>query len=152
MLKWSQSIYTPQNICKEYEQLYDDVLLIEKPKLIETPILPSIPIIIEPNKTPQQILEILNKANIKFWLVNKSCLEAVKHHELKSDILQIGVSTQQEKDVLLSLYKNSNLEIILTHKMQTKNIFLYNKNYLIPSPVVSYLENIFGFKWKELTN
>lgn len=150
MIKWSQTVYTPENIYKIYEQLYNDVLLINKPQSIESPIFLSNSTIIEEDKSPQQILEILNQSNIKFWLANNSCLEAVQIKELKSSILQIGVATQQDKNTLLSLYKNSNLEIIINQKIQTKTISIYNKNYNIPSPVVSYLENLFGFNWKEI--
>lgn len=151
MIRWAKEIYTPELICKEYDKLYDDVLLIEKPQPINTPIIiSSHPI--ELDKSPQQILEILNNSSVEFWLINNSCLEAVRTKTLISSILQIGVESEKDKTTINELYQNSNLEIAIIPKPQTKHINLYNKNYNIPSPVVPYLENLYGYNWNTLTS
>jgi hypothetical protein len=126
-------------------------LLIEKPQPIDTPIIISSQPI-ELDKSPQQILEILNNSSVKFWLINNSCLEAVRTKTLISSILQIGVESEKDKTTINELYQNSNLEIAIIPKPQTKHITLYNKNYNIPSPVVPYLENLYGLNWKYLTS
>jgi hypothetical protein len=148
MLKWSKTIFSPELICKEYDQLYDDVLLIEKPQPIVSAVKNEIK---EAEKSPQQILELLHASPIKFWLVQNSCLEAVQSKKISSPTLQIGVATKDAKDAIEALYNKNNLEILISPNIQTKLISMYGKNYNVPSPVVSYLETRFGPKWRTLT-
>ena len=147
MQQWAKTIYTPENIYKEYEQLYDDVLLINKAQPIE-PIIVNEEIKVE--KSPQQILELLSKSTINFWLVNKSCLEAVQTKQLRGSGLEIGVASQTEKENLERLYPDLKLQIEVS-KTQTKLIPLYGENYNIPSPVISYLEKRFGRNWQHVS-
>lgn len=142
MQTWAKTVYTPETICKEYEQLYDDTLLINSPSHLTNDI----------DKSPQQILETLYHSSVKFWLINKSCLEAIRNKQISSKELYVGVKTQADKETLEKIYPNSNLIIEISSISNFKYVMLYNRNYNVPSPVVQYLENAFGNEWQTLTN
>lgn len=144
MIKWSKEIYTPELICKEYDKLYDEVLLIETPKPIEAPKI-AVCKTINNAQSPQQVLDLLNKLAIKFWLINNSCLEAVKTKNLSSNV-QIGVASEEDKTAFQNLCKNVEIEVMPNTHLKT--VKLYDRNYYIPCPVVPYLDKLYGSNWK----
>jgi len=92
-------------------------------------------------------IDEIQKLNIRFWYLKKTCLYIVNKIKLPPPIISIGVRINEEKEKILSLgFKN--IEIIVDSKQQIKP---WCGNASVPSPVIPYLYNMFGSNWKDLT-
>jgi hypothetical protein len=92
-------------------------------------------------------LHILQSANVKFWGIKKTCLYMVNGINKCPEIISIGVKTEEDKKKLLSLIP-AGIEIEVNPRQQIKSF----NEHLVPCPVVPYLVNMFGDKWKDLTS
>jgi hypothetical protein len=93
-------------------------------------------------------LNQIQKLNIKFWYLKKTCLYMVNRIKKSPEVITIGVRNEEDKEKILSLGLGE-IEIIVDLK---QNIKPWNENAGVPSPVVTYLTNMFGSGWKELTS
>jgi glycosyltransferase involved in cell wall biosynthesis len=100
------------------------------------------------NTTLEGKLKLLQGANVKFWGLQKTCLYMVNGVKKCPEVICVGVRTEEDKKKLLSIIP-SGLEVIISPKQQTK---VWKDNIYVPLPVVPYLINMFGPKWKDLTN
>ena len=124
----------------------------------------------EPNKHEAKILKILqdlHSTNHKFWISKQTCLDTVKHKQLftSENKLFIGVENGSTKVDLVAFLVNKgakfsqnktnpilngievNIEIE-PEVVNTKEILLQNQKLLSPYPVVPYLNDRFGYNWR----
>jgi len=101
-----------------------------------------------------KIINYLNKNSINFWLLNYSCLEAVTKKNIVSNKLYIGVSTPNEKELIIKTFEYCGelFDIKVEGKRKIKPAKLYDLNINVPIPVVAYLEKTFKQTWEELKN
>jgi glycosyltransferase involved in cell wall biosynthesis len=90
-------------------------------------------------------LHLLQSANIKFWGIKKTCLYMVNGINKCPETISIGVKTEEDKKKLLYLIP-AGIEIEVNPRQQIKQ---FNEHW-VPCPVVPYLVNMFGEKWKDL--
>jgi len=93
-------------------------------------------------------IEQIQSLNIRFWYLKKTCLYIVNRIKKSPDIITVGVRINEEKDKILSLGLKD-IDIIVDSKQQIKP---WNGNASVPSPVVPYLQNMFGSNWQDLTS
>jgi hypothetical protein len=103
--------------------------------------------LIVPN-TSHSTIEKLQLLNIKFWYLKKTCLYIVNKLSILPPILSIGVRTEEEKRKIL-LVIPVGIEIVVDSRQPIKP---WDLNAYVPVPVVTYLANMFGPSWKDLTN
>lgn len=104
-------------------------------------------------KSVQQLLNSLFEEHITFWLLKNSCLEIVKYSSVeKLKDLCIGVSDEKVASRIKELAKNINfkLDVIIESNRKTKIYQINNKNFLVPIPVVKYLEQLYNKEFDKL--
>jgi len=100
------------------------------------------------------VIKSINQLGINFWLLNRTCLEAVVKNELITNKLSIGVGGINDKELIgnqLARY-SSFLDVTVEYRKTTKPWTLYDIHTQVPCPVVDYLEKTFNKKWNELKN
>ena len=102
-----------------------------------------------PNITIDNWLEKIDeiqKLNIKFWYLKKTCLYILNHITKSPETITIGVRTEIDKNKILAL-GFSDIDIIVDEKQPIKP---WGGNANVPYPVVPYLQNSFGVGWELL--
>lgn len=112
--------------------------------------------------TFSEIIDILNKSKINFWLLEQSCLDCIKDKKLNNSNIIIGVNLNNYKLMLQYLVDNyrficdngiltnGNFKIhVKSSKInKTKSMILENKTVQVPFPVIRYLETVYGKNWE----
>jgi hypothetical protein len=93
-------------------------------------------------------IDHIQNLNIKFWYLKTTCLYIVNQIKKSPDTITLGVRTEEDKKSIVSLGLKG-IDVIVDSKQQIKP---WNGNAYVPMPVVSYLSNMFGSEWKNLTN
>jgi glycosyltransferase involved in cell wall biosynthesis len=98
--------------------------------------------------TLEDKLQTLKIANVKFWGLKKTCLYMVNGIHSCPEPITIGVKTEEDKKKILNVMP-AGIDIIINPNQQVK---IWKENIYVPLPVVPYLTNMFGEKWKSLTS
>jgi hypothetical protein len=145
MIDWVSVHYTPEKILKPFEDIYDEILSDSfKKETIETTHVVTL--------SPIEILRLLKKNNIRFYLANYSCLELVINKKLISDTLCIGVYDAHDIEKIKTIYNLPNLNIVRESVKTTKQFNIGDMTVTVPMPVIKYLEKTFHKPWRELSN
>jgi phosphorylcholine metabolism protein LicD/GT2 family glycosyltransferase len=158
IVAWREKNYTPEKLLKSYEEIYYDLIngkyflkehILINPTDIITPV-----ITINKKDSIISIINYLNRLRINFWLLKDSCLEVVIKKEIISEKFCIGVESIIEKNLILNQFPQLNtlLDIQIENNRNTKPWELYNLPIKVPCPVVKYLEDFTGKKWKDIVN
>jgi hypothetical protein len=164
MLEWKNTIYTPQKLVKVYEDYYDYVLDCTK----KNEILPfmkeednQVPIKNESERILNELYSIFAAKYIRIWLLERTCLYAVKHKDLDFDCLTIGLSKQLpieelkragyeiSKDKLTLTKRNIKVSMKSVTGLKNKTIQFCGHKFFIPMPVVNYLKRHCKKEWEE---
>jgi hypothetical protein len=158
MKVWAETIYNPEIICKEYEKLYDDVLLVNNP-IGYTDIVPVIQTTaqVQPTMELQEILTTIHTTLKKYAYINDTCLELIKNKTLSenSRTIHIALESEEDKQRLYDVFKNKlidhdfDVEINSSLASRNKTVSLdYKTDIRVPVPVVGYLDSTFGTNWR----
>lgn len=91
-------------------------------------------------------LDEIQKLNIKFWYLKKTCLFILNQVKKDPGIISIGVRNELDKKAILNLFPEG-VEVIVDSRQTIKP---WNGNANVPLPVVPYLQNSFGIGWELL--
>ena len=147
------------NQCERLDKIYNDLYSIKNKPTNK---------MIYGDATFRDLLIYLLDQNIDFWLINDSCLDAIRFCNLKlqPNTLQLA-STKDKlliiKQLLLSknwkeegknvLYKyNQRIKLYEEEKRKTKIMTLFGLDVQVPYPVMGYLRDIFGQDWRNYGN
>lgn len=115
-----------------------------------------------PEKVLRSFADTLIGIGKDFYLLEKTCLEAVKYHELHSNELYIGVDLTEEEKYQIS---KRGFEWVSNKTFKFQDVYIHIRNfvpenskdvniqddiYQIPLPVVYYLKKLYGENWKEI--
>ena len=99
------------------------------------------------NKLYNQLISL----DIKFWLLEDSCLEAIIYHKLTKNTLHIGVQSSEIKELIESKIQDNNLFITIEPDRKIKKVnIIHEKGIYVPMPVITYLKHFTGTNWKTL--
>ncbi len=96
------------------------------------------------------IIKRLKNKKYQFWLLGKSCLEAIKIHNLSLPI-EIGINSEATQDILED-FTAEEVKILIDNRTRFKTIGVGGETVYVPYPVVKYLETTFNKSWEELQN
>jgi hypothetical protein len=159
MKVWAETIYNPEIICKEYENLYADVLLVNNP-IGYTDIVPVIQTTaqVQPTMELQEILTTIHTTLKKYAYINDTCLELIKNKTLSenSRTIHIALESEADKQRLYDVFKNKlidhDFDVEINSSLASRNKIVSLDNYKtdirVPVPVVGYLDSTFGTNWR----
>jgi hypothetical protein len=154
MREWNKTRYTPENVLKPYEDIYDMILSKDYPKVINL----QTGNVVENNfKAAHFVLAPFN-----YHLLKTSCLDVMREHKLVTEpnTLRVGVSVQvmnHARNALInngyvhngnnSFIKDSFKIFLSANNTKLKINTIYGININLPLPVVPHLEQYFGKNW-----
>jgi len=98
-------------------------------------------------------IKFINSHSINFYLIDKCCLNFIKHKPLESTKLCIATDTLTNKNIIENYAKYLKLDIeVKIGNLKTKIVEINNTKIFVPCPVIQYLEKTFKQTWKELQN
>jgi hypothetical protein len=107
------------------------------------------------NNTTYNIMDFLNwlkENDISYCLLKESCFKYVIKKYLSTDILQIGIQNNKEKQKIIN-YINKNNLVIELYNYSLQNTKIYRVRDLeihVPCPLKKYLENFTQKSWTEI--
>lgn len=109
------------------------------------------PSIADMSLNPQEILELLIQSKINFWLLKESCLETIKYGEIRSEIINIGVKSETDKENIINFFKDFKVNLDITMEERKLKIHhCFGIEIQVPIPVVTYLTTYFNKPWNQL--
>jgi hypothetical protein len=169
IIEWRKNNYTPEILLSSYEKLYYNLLNNEtysnkvKSNLNSPPKTETLQTPKETNSTEENsplnikkavyaFLQEIKSKNINFWLIKDSCLEVLQYKELRTNKLQIGVSSVVEQRIIENLCSGLTflVEVFVEPNRKTKEWNLYEVCIKVPYPLKTYLERYTGQSWNQL--
>ena len=148
--KWRAEVYTPQNLLKEFERVYDSLTIKKSIEEIAIPDTKDLSI-----KEEFILLDSIFEQNkIDYCLIKTSCLDAVRFGEprLTPDTIHIAVKDIEKAS---AIYKELNLKLKVKFSTnmppKMKEIGFFGRARKIPFPVIPYLQNFYGYgtRWRK---
>jgi glycosyltransferase involved in cell wall biosynthesis len=140
LVEWRENNYTPQKLLAPYEKLYGSII--------------NKSIIINPTKIKfMDILKLLNNLSIRFWLLEKSCLEVILNKTNISDKLIIGVKNEEDKNKIIDNISPLYNELLTIYVEPNRQTILRNWNNIqinVPLNPRHYLCRVLNKSWQEM--
>jgi glycosyltransferase involved in cell wall biosynthesis len=148
---WREKNYTPQKLLFPYEEIYQNVLKTQK----KIPIIPSF-------HTQDILIDLLKlglNQGFRICLLQKSCLEIIKHQRLSdSKHIWVGITLNDQiqhyllnngfQPIQNTWIKNNITIHVLPYPNKTKPWTIQEIPTNVPLPVIGYLENLYGKNWE----
>jgi len=100
--------------------------------------------------TVEELYNKLISLNIKFWLLKETCFEVILYHKLPKNKLQIGVESEEIKELIENKVPCDKLSITIDPNRPIKKMIVNEKEINVPMPVTKYLERFTGKNWRDL--
>lgn len=109
------------------------------------------------------LIQFLNSSDIEYWLLNDSCLDAIRFCDLKlqPNTLHIGSVSKDIKKLKKVLLKNGwkklfnsyikedkKIKLTSENKRKTKIMTIFGIDVNVPYPVIAYLKDLYGDDWR----
>ena len=113
-----------------------------------------------------EIIQKIKMSGVKFCLLKESCLDCINYKKIQSNNLTIGVKNFSDKQKIINFLVdyyhfyiehkmltngNFHIHILVENISKTKVMILNGEQVDVPFPVITYLNEIYGTKWKILT-
>lgn len=156
LIKWRKEFLNPQRLIKIYENIYFSLFKTKEEKLEK---ITNLPLKIMKKESSLEFMDIickLNEFNIKFCVLNETCLYAAKFKDFKDNVKEINLGLLINNKII-ELFKNlgwsydginftkNNLKIYINSLPNSiKQWNIKNISINVPMPLVGYLDRLYG--------
>lgn len=161
LIKWRKEFLNPQRLIEIYENIYFSLFKTKEEKLEK---IINLPLKIMKKESSLEFMDILcklNEYNIKFCVLNETCLYAAKFKDFKENVKEINLGLFINNKII-ELFKNlgwnydginftkNNLKIYINSlPNNTKQWNIKNIPINVPMPLVGYLDRLYGKDWSK---